>query len=304
MFAAQSGDSRPRKLGLVVAGAGLLMVIFSFFTWTSAADDDLSISVTGMGAVSLEISAERAEALGGEAKAIADLEEHSKSPGIITVVLGILIIVSAVMLVINRYPGVGALVAAGLALIAVFMSLEYLFAPGSAVLEGTGDAGIGYAAVGLWLVTLGACVAATVSAYATVTVMRSAPRQVADQPSAGAARPVRRRPSGPNRNPRSAAVRPNHGQWSDPERPQYGPRQEPGRRAARPADQTDRQDRRPSGSSPDRPASHRDSVPLPPMRRGAPNPGPDRGLPPMHRSGPPPTPPPGYRARPRRPDGH
>jgi hypothetical protein len=296
LFAAQSADSRPRKLGFVVVAAGLLMVVFSFFTWTSAADDDLSISVTGMGVVSLEVSAGRAEVLGGEAEATADLEEHSKSPGIITVVLGILIIVSAVMLVINRYPGIGALAAAGLALIAVFMSLEYLFAPGSAVLEGTGDAGIGYAAVGLWLVTLGACVAATVSAYATVTVMRSAPPP-------GAARPVRRQPAGPNHNPRSAAARPNHGQWAGPDRPQYGPRQDAGRRAAHPTDQTDRLGRRPSGSSPDRPASHRDSAPLPPMRRGAPNPGPDRGLPPMHRSGPPPTPGPGYRARSRRTDG-
>ncbi|WP_155976654.1 hypothetical protein [Nocardia sp. 348MFTsu5.1] len=194
LFAARLGDSRLRAAGIALAVAGLVMVIFSFFPWASASDDDLSISVTGMGAVSLDISAERAQALGGATKATADLDEHSKSPGLVTAALGVLLLASAVMLLINRYPGIGALAGTVLALIAVFISLEYLFAPGSAVLEGTGDAGIGYAAAGLWLVTLGACVAAAVSAYSTVTVLGSTPPPVVDRSPATAAKPVRRQP--------------------------------------------------------------------------------------------------------------
>lgn len=314
LFAARSGERRLRLAGCALAVAGLVMVIFSFFTWTAASDDGLSISVTGMGAVTLEISEERAAALGGADEAAAELDKRSNSPGVVTAALGALIVVGGAMVLINRYPGIGALAGAVPALIGLFMSLEYLFAPGAAVLEGTGDAGIGFAAIGLWLVTASAAVAVPVSFYAVVVALR-ATRQPLAHKNSGASRPARRssvkapvhagpRTTAPrylDRVPAAPRPRPHH---------THGPRPEPGYRA-RPVEVTDRMGRRPSenllphppsvpGAGTRKAASYRPppggrprsnhSVPhgdpavLPPVRRATPSPGADRGLPPMPRS--------------------
>ncbi|PYE15019.1 hypothetical protein DFR67_11194 [Williamsia limnetica] len=210
LFAASSGDSRLRFAGLVLAAAGVLIVVCSFLTWASASDDELSLSVTGMGSVSFEASEARAQALGGSADVAAELDERGKAPGVFTALFGALLAGAAILMVINRYPGLGAAAGAVLALIAVFMSLEYLFAPGDAVLDGTGSTGIGYAGVGLWLVTLGAFVALAASGFGTITALRgrrrpltesAAPRRRAES---GARPSTQRRSAGETARDRSA----------------------------------------------------------------------------------------------------
>ncbi|WP_207842422.1 hypothetical protein [Williamsia soli] len=217
LFASASGDSRLRFVGLLLAAAGVLVVVCSFLTWASASDDELSLSVTGMGSVSFEASEARAQALGGSADVAAELDQRSKSPGIFTALMGALLVGAAIPLVLGRYPGLGAAAGSILALIAVFMSLEYLFAPGDAVLEGTGSTGIGYAGLGLWLVTLGAFGALAASGFGTIIALRggrspatetAAPRRRAE--AAAPARPSARR-SGARPGPTvsAPASRPN-----------------------------------------------------------------------------------------------
>lgn len=314
LFGSRSSDPRVRIAGFALALAGILMVVCSFFTWASAEDSDLSVSVSGMGSVSFEASEARGQALGGSEQVAAELDERSKSPGIITALVGAVLVASAASLIVDRYPGLGATAGAVLALIAVFLSLEYLFAPGEAVLADTGNAGIGYAAPGLWLVTLGsfaALVASTCATYVSVRGrQRSVPEEVAPVPH-----PVRR-PAGAAERPRS--VVPNSA------RPNHGPRPESGYRA-RSGAPPGHLDRRPMTSPNHRPGPLPRRVPndgqipnpRPPVhprpranqppphgnqaiptqrRRPDPRPGPDRGLPPRRNDGPPPpTPRPRYR---------
>ncbi|WP_084892779.1 hypothetical protein [Williamsia sp. 1135] len=221
-----SGDSRLRFAGLMLVAAGVLVVVCSFLTWASASDDDLRLSVTGMGSVSFEASEARAQALGGSADVAAELDERSKSPGIFTALLGALLVGAAILMVRGRYPGLGAAAGAVLALIAVFMSLEYLFAPGDAVLEGTGSTGIGYAGLGLWLVTLGAFGALAASGFGTIIALRGG-RSPATETAASGRRTESAAPGRPPTS-RSGARR---APAVPPPAPRPGFRPEPGYRA-------------------------------------------------------------------------
>ncbi|MBA4026138.1 MAG: hypothetical protein C0482_27650 [Gordonia sp.] len=227
LFASASGDTRLRFVGLALAAAGVLVVVCSFLTWASASDDSLSLSVTGMGSVSFEASEARAQALGGSTDVAAELDERAKSPGIVTALLGALLVGAAIFMVRGCYAGLGAAAGAVLALIAVFMSLEYLFAPGDAVLDGAGSTGIGYAGLGLWLVAIGAFGALAASGSGTIIALRggrspatetAAPRPRADSP-APATPPARRRGARPTAPPVPPAA----------PRPSFRP--EPGHRA-------------------------------------------------------------------------
>lgn len=141
--------------GIALAVSGLLMVLFSFFSWAADDSELASVSVTGMGSVSLDSGPETSG--GPDLEKL--LEDSSKSPGIFVIILGVLIIAAAVLLIINKFPGIGAVVASVVGLIATIMALVYLFGPANAVLEDAGDSGIGDAGFGLWLVVLGSLAA-------------------------------------------------------------------------------------------------------------------------------------------------
>jgi hypothetical protein len=266
LFAARSADSRLRVAGVVLCLAGLAVVVFSFFPWADAEDDTLSVSVTGLGSVSIDASEQRIQESGTDKAAFTEqLEDRSKAPGAYTVVLGLTLAIAATAVAANRYPGLGAAVGLVLSLVAVFLSLEYLFAPGDAVLDGAGDTGVGYAGLGLWLVTVSSVVAFVVAVTASIWGLRSAP--------AATARPARRadrvrtstrsatvssnlvgsanvtgpsRAAGSSNDPGPSNVTGSPAQYRPPPRlrPESGPWPEPGYRA-RSGDTTGRLDRRP-----------------------------------------------------------
>jgi hypothetical protein len=154
--------------------AGLAMVVFSFFPWAEAKDDALSVAVTGLGSVSFEATEQRAQELGaGVGELTEQIEDRSNAPGAYMVILGLALASAATALVSNRYPGLGAAAGLALSLIAVFLSLEYLFAPGDAVLDGSGSTGVGYAGVGLWLVTAASIGALLATVTASIWSLRT-----------------------------------------------------------------------------------------------------------------------------------
>ncbi|ORM34139.1 hypothetical protein [Williamsia sp. 1135] len=151
LLAPASSNPLLKFTGIALAVGGLLMVLFSFFSW-AADDNELgSVSISGMGSVSFDGS--------GSDEISQLLEDSSKSPGIFTLILGVLIIAAAVPLIINKFPGIGAITATVLGLIATILALVYLFSPAGAVLDDASDSDISDAGFGLWLVTIGALVA-------------------------------------------------------------------------------------------------------------------------------------------------
>lgn len=155
LLAPSSSNPILKFTGIALAVSGLVMVLFSFFSWAADDNEIFSVSVSGMGSVSLDAGSEGSG--GGELEQL--LEDSSKAPGIFIVILGVLIIAAAVLLIINKFPGIGAVVATVVAVIATILSLIYLFAPANAVLDDAGDSSIGDAGFGLWLVTVGALAA-------------------------------------------------------------------------------------------------------------------------------------------------
>jgi hypothetical protein len=103
------------------------------------------------------------------------LEDSGKSPGIFTLILGLLIIAAAVTLIINKFPGIGAIVATVLGLIATILALVYLFSPAGAVLDDAGDSDISDAGFGLWLVTIGALAALIAGGLSVFFALTSPP---------------------------------------------------------------------------------------------------------------------------------
>lgn len=169
LLARQSANPALRPAGIVLALAGAALVIFSFFSWASASDELLGAAVTGMGTVSIE---------GGFGSDSGELEQilqdSSKSPGISTVIFGALLLVAAVLLILNRFPGIAAAVATVLALLAAIRVLFFLFDPADALIENAGDLPIDDVGWGLWLVALGSVVALAAAAWAVVLVVRTA----------------------------------------------------------------------------------------------------------------------------------
>lgn len=174
LIAPSSSNPILKFTGIALAVSGLVMVLFSFFSWAADDNEFASVSVTGMGSVSVDGGPESS----GGSDLGKLLEDSSKSPGIFVTILGVLIIAAAVLLIINKFPGIGAIVASVLGLIATIMALVYLFGPANAVLEGAGDSGIGDAGFGLWLVALGslaALVAGGLSVFFALTAPAGTP---------------------------------------------------------------------------------------------------------------------------------
>lgn len=169
LTAPSSSNPTLKFTGIALAVAGLVMVLFSFFSWVADDNDVFSVSVSGMGSVSLEAGAEGSG--GGQLEQL--LEDSSKSPGIFMLILGVLIIAAGVLLIINKFPGIGAVVATVLALIATIMALVYLFDPANAVLDDAGDSSIGDAGFGLWLVTIGALAALVAGGLSILLALKS-----------------------------------------------------------------------------------------------------------------------------------
>ncbi|PXW31706.1 UNVERIFIED_CONTAM: hypothetical protein DES50_104106 [Williamsia faeni] len=164
-------------IGLVVAG--LIMVLFSFFSWAANTENGNSVSVTGFGSVSFEFSDDAGLSADEESQAEKQTEKDTTAPGIYTIVIGLLVAGAGAALIVNKFPGIAAVAGTVFALIAVIITLLFLFDPAGAVFDsdaGVGDdSGIGDAGWGLWLVTLGAVAALVVSAFATYLALTSKP---------------------------------------------------------------------------------------------------------------------------------
>ncbi|PYE15018.1 hypothetical protein DFR67_11193 [Williamsia limnetica] len=167
LLAPTSSNSLLKFTGIAVAVGGLLMMLFSFFSWAADDNELASVSISGMGSVSVDGS--------GSDEIAQLLEDSGKSPGIFTVILGVLIIAAAVPLIINKFPGIGAIAATVLGFIAIILALVYLFGPAGAVLEDAGDSDISDAGFGLWLVTIGALAALIAGGLSVFFALTSPP---------------------------------------------------------------------------------------------------------------------------------
>ncbi|GEE01233.1 hypothetical protein nbrc107696_16790 [Gordonia spumicola] len=157
----------PRKLfvvGIVLAVASLVLVVFSTLSWAVVEEDLRSTDVTvsqsfsGLGGVSVDVSGDSDGSISASdiRKSERNSEKKTDAPGAWTLTFGVLLGVSAVTLLIRRYQGFGAVAAALLGL-ATFITATVFFAdPGEAVAsrwidaaDYTDDMSRGY---GIWLV--------------------------------------------------------------------------------------------------------------------------------------------------------
>ncbi|MCK0439525.1 hypothetical protein MUG78_08625 [Gordonia alkaliphila] len=170
--------SRRRMFGgLVALAAAALLIVGSFLTWASASQTSAeefeevpmtvttSATISGMGSVSLDLEVADAPPsfpqldgayLDQEA---SEGEEHTRMPGIWTVVFGALIAVGAVGLLVQRLAGASAFLVSLVALAALLAVIVFFTDPLAAVTSGSiGDSASGdfAAGVGLWLVLIGA----------------------------------------------------------------------------------------------------------------------------------------------------
>lgn len=169
---APSGPATQRRtiVGAVAAVAALLLIVFSFLTWASASDSineagvsaDMSVTVSGMGSVDTDLQMHNAPAGFEDMMNQSDsANEDTKMPGIWTVIFGILVGAGAALMLLRRFPGVGALLTVVGGLAATIASIVFIADPIGAVAKGTTgqDRELFSAGYGLWLVLIGSILA-------------------------------------------------------------------------------------------------------------------------------------------------
>ncbi|MFM9377675.1 hypothetical protein [Gordonia sp. VNK21] len=198
---APTGPSSQRRLIIaVVAGvAAILLIVGSFLTWASMSmDEDVSemgmefsysaeLTVTGMGSadanVDLDTSglppeiAEAAEnELGNESLGDAsEIEDRTKSPGIWTIILGVIVAIGAILIGVRRFPGIGAVIALLGGLAATIATIVFVSAPADSVFKSSPRSGIDVSAgIGLWLALAGALLGLLAGAAAVAVTLRPA----------------------------------------------------------------------------------------------------------------------------------
>ena len=185
LLAPRSSNSAVRFPGIALAVGGLLIVLFSFFTWASQDFGVGSVSISGLGSVTIDAGDNTADS-SEVADAESEAEAETSAPGIATIIIGLLLAGAAVPLIINRYPAIAAIAGTVLGLVAVIVSLVFIADPGSVVIDGdAGDTSEVDAGWALWLVVLGAfitLIAAGVATYLSLAAgkgSRPGPQQTA-----------------------------------------------------------------------------------------------------------------------------
>ena len=164
---APTSNPAVRFPGIALAIGGLLIVLFSFFTWASQDFGVGSVSISGLGAVTIDAGDDTADS-SEVADAESEAEAETSAPGIVTIVFGLLLAGAAVPLIINRYPAIAAIIATILGLVVMVVSLVFIADPGSAVIDGeAGDTAEVDAGWSLWLVVLGAFITLIAAGVAT-----------------------------------------------------------------------------------------------------------------------------------------
>ncbi len=169
---APTGPKTQRRTfaGVVAAVAGLLLIVFSFFTWASASDSinemgvsaDMTVAVSGMGAVDTHLQINDAPAgfedMMNQTEASDD---ETKMPGIWSVGFGVIVVAGAALFLLRRFPGIGALLTAVGGVAATITAVVFVTDPIGAVAKGvtSEDREIFAADYGLWLVLAGAVLA-------------------------------------------------------------------------------------------------------------------------------------------------
>ncbi|MGK9270990.1 hypothetical protein KXR83_08300 [Williamsia muralis] len=167
LLAPRSSNSAVRFPGIALAVGGLLIVLFSFFTWASQDFGVGSVSISGLGSVTIDAGDDTADS-SEVADAESEAEAETSAPGIVTIVIGLLLAGAAVPLIINRYPAIAAIAGTVLGLVAVIVSLVFIADPGSVVIDGdAGDTSEVDAGWALWLVVLGAFITLIAAGVAT-----------------------------------------------------------------------------------------------------------------------------------------
>ena len=185
LLAPRSSNSAVRFPGIALAVGGLLIVLFSFFTWASQDFGVGSVSISGLGSVTIDAGDNTADS-SEVADAESEAEAETSAPGIATIIIGLLLAGAAVPLIINRYPAIAAIAGTVLGLVAVIVSLVFIADPGSVVIDGdAGDTSEVDAGWALWLVVLGAFITLIAAGVATYLALaagkgsRPGPQQTA-----------------------------------------------------------------------------------------------------------------------------
>lgn len=202
LLAPRSSNSAVRFPGIALAVGGLLIVLFSFFTWASQDFGVGSVSISGLGSVTIDAGDDTADS-SEVADAESEAEAETSAPGIATIIIGLLLAGAAVPLIINRYPAIAAIAGTVLGLVAVIVSLVFIADPGSVVIDGdAGDTSEVDAGWALWLVVLGAfitLIAAGVATYLALAGKGSRPGPGVSgphQPQGGGQPPAYGQPQG------------------------------------------------------------------------------------------------------------
>ncbi|MGI6798225.1 hypothetical protein [Gordonia sihwensis] len=201
-------------VGAVAAVGALVLIVCSFLAWVSGSAKSeqslgtariavgMDFTVTGMGsgdaslyvieAPDIARAAMENQISAQEDSFSSDADEKAKKPGIWMIVFGVIVAVGAVLLLIGRYSGIGALVAAVGGLAATIAGIVFVADPTGAVGMKTSSemppgAELG-AAYGLWLVLAGALVTLAAGAAAVLFTIR--PGLFGGKPAAGAAGPA------------------------------------------------------------------------------------------------------------------
>jgi len=130
--------SRIRFLGVLMALAGALAVIFSTLKWLTIEnlDNTAWLSISGMGGLSSSGMRRDASQLGLAQDVV---ENHTAMPGIWTLIFGALLLVSAIPLILRRNQAVAALAGLAFSLASTIACFVFIASPGNGVLDSEYD---------------------------------------------------------------------------------------------------------------------------------------------------------------------
>ncbi|WP_341267901.1 hypothetical protein [Gordonia malaquae] len=198
-------------VGAVAAVIGLLLVVFSFLTWasisvdqsTSLGGDSMSVkiemSISGLGNADVSTDVNLPGSLPDSVKdeilrsaptadELNSDEDGPGKPGVWMIVFGVVLIVGGVLIVVRKFPGIGAVVATVAGVAATITAIVFVADPigafGGTMKDTPAGAGVDSgASYGLWLTLLASLAALAVGGLAVL--MTIAPEKIGGSRAGG-----------------------------------------------------------------------------------------------------------------------
>lgn len=157
-----------RIIGTAIGAAGLFLIVFSCLTWISSSEDGTSMTISGLGSVSIDASGPMGAWMSGME---SEISKEMSAPGVWTLIFGILLIGAAVPLIIQKFQGYAALAAALLGFITFVTAVTFFGAPVWALTGESNDLDGASRGYGLWVVLLVSVVALAAGIVALLMVV-------------------------------------------------------------------------------------------------------------------------------------